>query len=278
VRAISSIISNEEKSVVDILGLPVSRVTLEELLQIADECIKSHERLLLGVANVAKVVNARSDSQLRRSLNQADLILADGLPIVWLSRMLGDPLPERIAGIDIMYKLLQQANESRYRVYFLGAKPEVLRKVIRTVQRDYPGIRIAGYRDGYFDKAQEQSVAEGIRNSRADIFFVAISSPKKEKFLRKWRDFINVPVCHGVGGSFDILAGVSKRAPLWMQRCGIEWFYRLIQEPRRMWRRYLITNTIFIKLSFEAILRARVGRLFRRFGLTPASNAKNQNK
>ena len=187
-------------------------------------------------------------------------------------------MPERIAGIDIMYKLLQQANESHYRVYFLGAKPEVLRKVIRTVQRDYPGICIAGYRDGYFDKAQEQSVAEGIRNSRADIFFVAISSPKKEKFLRKWRDFINVPVCHGVGGSFDILAGVSKRAPLWMQKCGIEWFYRLIQEPRRMWRRYLITNTIFIKLSFEAILRARVGRLFRRFGLTPASNAKNQNK
>lgn len=259
-RAISSIISNEEKSVVDILGLPVSRVTLEELLQRADECIKSHERLLLGVANVAKVVNARRDSQLRRILNQADLILADGLPIVWLSRMLGDPLPERIAGIDIMYKLLQQANESHYRVYFLGAKPEVLRKVIRAVQRDYPGIRIAGYRDGYFDKAQEQSVAEGIRNSRADILFVAMNSPKKEKFLEKWKDYMAVPVCHGVGGSFDILAGVTTRAPLWMQKSGLEWLYRLIQEPRRMWKRYLICNTKFIILSLRAIIQAKFSK------------------
>jgi N-acetylglucosaminyldiphosphoundecaprenol N-acetyl-beta-D-mannosaminyltransferase len=188
--------------------------------------------------------------------------------------LIGDPLPERIAGIDIMYKLLQQANENHYRVYFLGTKPEVLPKVITTVQGDYPGIRIAGFRDGYFNKAQELTVAEGIRNSRADILLVAISSPKKENFLRKWRNFINVPVCHGVGGSFDILASVSKRAPLWMQKCGMEWFYRLIQEPRRMWRRYLITNTIFIKLSFESVLRARMRRLFRRFRLTSASNSK----
>jgi N-acetylglucosaminyldiphosphoundecaprenol N-acetyl-beta-D-mannosaminyltransferase len=274
VNTISDIISNGDKRVVDILGLPVSRVTLEELLQIVDERIKSRERLLLGVVNVAKVVNARRDSHLRRSLNQADLILADGLPVVWLSRILGNSLPERIAGIDIMYELLQQANENHYRVYFLGTKPEILLKVIKTVQRDYPGIRIAGYRDGYFDKTQEQRVAEGIRNSRADVIFVAIGSPKKENFLCKWRNFINVPVCHGVGGSFDILAGVTKRAPRWMQKCGLEWLYRLIQEPRRMWKRYLVTNTIFIILSFEAILRVSVKRYFHRFWFTFASNDK----
>lgn len=276
--AISTTISKKDRSVVDIFGLPVSRVTLEELLQMAHECIKSNSRLFLGVVNVAKIVKARSDYQLRQSLVQADLILADGLPIVWLSRMLGDPLPERIAGIDIMYEMLQQANENHYSVYFLGAKREVLQNVIRTVQRDYPGVRIAGYRDGYFDRTQERSVAESIRNSRADILFVAISSPKKENFLREWRNCINVPVCHGVGGSFDVLAGLTKRAPLWMQKYGMEWFYRLVQEPRRMWRRYLITNTIFVILSFEEILRVRVGSLFRRFGFSPASNTKNKKK
>lgn len=263
---------------VNLLGIDVSAIRAHEVVDIANEHIANRKKLLIGVINVAKIISMRKDPELRSSLEGADLILADGVPIVWLSRMLGEPLPERVTGIDIMYKLLQQANESHYRVYFLGAKPEVLRKVIRTMQRDYPGIRIAGYRDGYFDKAQERSVAEGIRNSKADIFFVAISSPKKEKFLRKWRDFINVPVCHGVGGSFDILAGVSKRAPLWMQKSGLEWLYRLIQEPRRMWKRYLINNTIFIILSLGAIIQARFSRLFRRFTLKPASNTKSQNK
>ena len=159
-------------------------------------------------------------------------------------------------------------------VRFIHIKPEVAKKVVEFVETNYPGLHIAGFRDGYFDKDQEQSVAQDIKDSRADIIFVAISPPKKEIFLRKWRDFVNVPVCHGVGGSFDILAGVTKRAPIWMQRSGLEWFYRFIQEPRRMWKRYLITNSIFIKLSCEAILRDRFGRLLRRFRATPAHNPK----
>jgi len=259
---------------VKLLGINVFALRMDNVLDIANEHITTREKLSIGVVNVAKIVNAQKNEELRAALGEADLVLADGAPIVWLSRILGVTLPERVAGIDIMYKLLQEANEKHYRVYFLGAKPEVLQKVIRNVQRDYPGIRIVGYKDGYFDSGQEQSVAESICSSEADILFVAISSPKKEIFLRRWRSFINVPICHGVGGSFDVLAGVTQRAPLWMQKCGMEWFRRLIQEPRRMWRRYLITNTIFIKLSFEAILRARLSRLFRRFRLTPTSNSK----
>lgn len=263
---------------VKLLGINVFALRIDNVLDIANEHITNREKLSIGVVNVAKVVNAQKNQELRAALGEADLVLADGAPIVWLSRILGTPLPERVAGIDIMYKLLQEANEKHYRVYFLGAKPEVLQKVIRNVQRDYLGIRIAGYKDGYFDKGQEQSVAESICSSEADILFVAISSPKKEIFLRRWRSFINVPICHGVGGSFDVLAGVTQRAPLWIQKCGMEWFHRLIQEPRRMWKRYLFTNAIFIKLSLEAIIRARVKRLFCRLTLKPGSNAQNENR
>jgi len=263
-KTASSIISEKKKDVVDIFGMPINRITMEELLRISDQCIESRRQLLLGVVNVAKVVNARKDSLLKESLDRADLVVADGLPLIWLSRLLGTPLPGRVPGIDVMYELLREANDKHYGIYFLGARREVLQEVIGIVRRDYPGIRVAGYRDGYFDKDEEESVAKNIRDSRADIIFVAISPPKKEIFLNKWQELMAVPICHGVGGSFDVLAGFTKRAPLWMQNSGLEWLYRLIQEPRRMWKRYLITNTIFLKLCFGAVLRARFGKLFRK--------------
>lgn len=259
---------------IKLLGIDIFAIRMESVLDVVNEHIANRERLLIGVVNVAKIVNMRKDPELRQSLEEADLVLADGAPVVWLSRMLRQPLPERVAGIDLMFKLLKEANDKHHNVYFLGARPEVLRKVVNTVRTDYPGIRIAGFRDGYFDENQEQSVAQGIKDSRADILFVAISPPQKEIFLRSWRNFMNVPVCHGVGGSFDVLAGVTRRAPRLMRKCGLEWLYRLIQEPRRMWKRYLITNSIFIKLSCEAILRDRFGRLLRRLRVTPAHNPK----
>lgn len=249
---------------INLLGIDVCSMRMDDVVDIANEHIASRTKLLIGIVNVSKVVNMKKDPALRCSLKEADIVLADGMPIVWLSRMLGTPLPERLTGIDLMQRLLRQADEKHYRVYFLGAKPTVLRRVIEIVQRDYPGVKIAGYRDGYFDKETERNLAEDIRNSKADILFVGISSPKKEIFLRSWRSFINVPICHGVGGSFDVLAGVTKRAPLLMQEFGLEWVYRLIQEPRRMWKRYLVTNTIFVKLSLQTILQTKLGRLFRK--------------
>jgi len=263
---------------VNVLGIDVFSVRMTQLLNICEEHIDNKRSLFLAVVNVAKAVNCRKNSELRRSLDEADIVLADGLPIVWLSKLIGDPLPERVAGIEIMYKLLELSSKRNHRVYFLGAKQKVVQKVVEIVQKQYPGIRTAGYKDGYFSKDEEQSVAEDIRDSHADILFVAISPPKKEIFLRKWREFMDVPICHGVGGSFDVLAGVTKRAPLWMRKCSLEWLYRLIQEPRRMWRRYLITNTIFIKLSLGAILRARFGKLFHKSAPMTTSSTENPNK
>jgi N-acetylglucosaminyldiphosphoundecaprenol N-acetyl-beta-D-mannosaminyltransferase len=210
------------------------------------------------VANVAKVVKARGDPQLQQSLGESTFTVADGMPIVWLSRLCGCSLPERVAGIDIMQALLALADRQGYRVYFLGARPDVVERVVAYVRDTWPRVRIAGYRDGYFSADEEESVAQAIRASHADILLVGVPTPKKENFLRQWRDSLDVPVCHGVGGSFDVVAGITRRAPQWMQKSGLEWFYRVVQEPRRMWKRYLITNTIFLGLALKETMRARL--------------------
>jgi N-acetylglucosaminyldiphosphoundecaprenol N-acetyl-beta-D-mannosaminyltransferase len=263
---------------VNLFGVDVFALRMKDVIDIANEHIAKKEKLLLGVVNVAKLVNLHKNPELRTSIEQADLVLADGVPIVWLSRLLGNPLPERVTGIDIMFELLKQADQKHYRVYFLGAEKKVLSKVIEIVRNNYPGVCIAGYKDGYFTEDQGQNVAEDIKSSRADILFVAISSPKKEIFLKKWQNFIDVSVCHGVGGSFDVFAGVVKRAPLWMQKSGLEWLFRTIQEPRRMWKRYLVTNSIFIKISFKAVLQTRFRRLYDKFRSAPALYTKEEDK
>ncbi len=246
---------------VNLLGLDIHKMRMEEVLVLCEERIAERQRLLLGVVNVAKLVNSRKNPQLKASVEDADVVLADGAGVVWLSRWIGYPLPERLAGIDIMYRLLKLSDEKKYRVYFLGAKPEVVQEVVSYVRAHYPGLQVAGFRDGYFSEEESAEVAEAIRESRADILFVAMTSPKKENFLTRWSKTMDVPVCHGVGGSFDVVAGVVKRAPLWMQKLGVEWFFRVLQEPGRMWRRYLVTNSIFAVLC----VRATAGRLCKGF-------------
>jgi len=250
-----------EQKTVNILGMDLNAFTMKELLELIDHRIVSRQRLLLSVVNAAKLVNARKDPDLMHSIKQADLVLADGAPVVWLSRLLGTPLPQRLAGIDIMYRMLERASQRHYRVYFLGAKADVVQRVVAITATQYPNLIVAGYKDGYFSDGEDAAVAQQIKESRADILFVAMPSPRKENFLAKWYDFIQVPVCHGVGGSFDVMAGLTRRAPNWMQNCGLEWFYRLIQEPRRMWKRYLVTNTAFIGLSISEIVRVTLNRL-----------------
>ena len=247
--------------VVDLFGIDVFAMRMEEVLDMCERHIKEREALLLGVINAAKVVNSRKNPELRKSLDEADVILADGLPVVWISKLLGRTLPERVAGIDIMAELIKRSGQEHYHVYFLGATNEVVHKVAEIVEEKQPGIIIAGCHDGYFNESQEREVAEEIKASRADILFVGMTSPKKENFLRRWRQFMDVPVCHGVGGSFDVVAGVTKRAPGWMQNAGLEWFYRLAQEPRRLWKRYFVTNTLFIMLSIKEFVIARSGFL-----------------
>ncbi len=233
----------------------VDKVSMKETLQLCDQFIRTRVPHQIVVVNVAKLVKAKTDRVLRRIINEADLVGADGVPLVWLSRLLKDPIPGRVNGTDLMEKLVERAAEKGYSIYFLGAKPEVVENVVRIYLQKYPTLKIAGYRDGYFRPEEEDQVAQEIRDSRADILFLAFGSPKKEIFVRKYLYKMNVPVVHGVGGSFDVVAGVTKRAPVWMQNAGLEWFFRLMQEPDRMWKRYLFTNLEFMVLVLLEIFR-----------------------
>jgi N-acetylglucosaminyldiphosphoundecaprenol N-acetyl-beta-D-mannosaminyltransferase len=147
---------------VNLFGTEIHSLRMDEVLGMCEEHIQKKRPLLVGVVNVAKLVNCRENAELRTSLIQADVVVADGLPVVWLSKLIGDPLPERVAGIDIMFNLLEKACARNYSVYFLGAKTEVVKKAVEVIKANYPGLRVAGYRDGYFDEFEERGIAEHI--------------------------------------------------------------------------------------------------------------------
>jgi N-acetylglucosaminyldiphosphoundecaprenol N-acetyl-beta-D-mannosaminyltransferase len=234
------------KNRVTILNCPIDTFTMDETISIIDKAIRERKQLHHVVVNAAKLVYMQKDKELYDSVVNCDIINPDGQAVVWASRFLGQALKERVAGIDLMQNLVKLASEKNYKVFFFGAKEEVVKGVVDKYSEMYSSEIIAGYRNGYFKKEEEETIAKQIASSGADILFVAISSPTKEIFLNKYKDIINTPFIMGVGGSFDVVAGKVNRAPLWMQNAGLEWFYRFLQEPRRMWRRYLVTNSLFI--------------------------------
>jgi len=244
-------------TVQELFGYPVRAATVRDAMAQCDSAIKERRPFQIGVLNAAKIVNATADPALREALLSCDAIFADGQSVVWASRLMGRPLPERVTGIDLFEHLLELADSHGYSVYLLGATREVLDGVVRVVKERYPGARIAGSRDGYFEDADAAAVAADIGASAADMLFVAITSPKKETFIAANQSVMNVPVTHGVGGSFDVLAGKTRRAPQVWQRLGLEWAYRVIQEPRRMFMRYLRTNTVFIFMVTRDLIRSR---------------------
>ncbi|NJL71889.1 MAG: WecB/TagA/CpsF family glycosyltransferase [Candidatus Competibacteraceae bacterium] len=239
---------------VHLLGIDVDCARLGEVLEVCDTAISKGGKLSIGVVNAAKVVNMRENEELRRAVLSSDLVLADGMAVVWASRLLGRPLPERIAGIDLFERLMDRANEKGWSVFLLGATASVLKKTAEVIAHTRPGLRIVGMRDGYFKEADTADVVRSIREANPQLLFIAMSSPKKEVFLERWKDELPANVFHGVGGSFDVIAGATSRAPVLLRNAGLEWFYRLIQEPGRLWKRYLTTNTMFIVMVLKALL------------------------
>lgn len=239
------------KNRINIFNCPIDTYTMEETVSKIDESIQNKTHLHHVVVNAAKLVHMQKDKELYDSVVSSDIINPDGQAVVWASKFLGQPLRERVAGIDLMQNLVKLADEKNYKVFFFGAKEEVVKGVVDKYSEMYSSEIIAGYRNGYFAKDEEESIAKQIASSGADILFVAISSPTKEIFLNKYKHIIDTPFIMGVGGSFDVVAGKVSRAPLWMQKAGLEWFYRFLQEPRRMWKRYLVTNTLFIYYMFK---------------------------
>jgi N-acetylglucosaminyldiphosphoundecaprenol N-acetyl-beta-D-mannosaminyltransferase len=243
---------------ITMMGCRIDNLSMEETLGRIEEFIRSGKPHQHVVVNVDKLVKASRDEDLRRIINDCALVNADGMPVVWASRLLGKPLKERVAGVDLFEALMRRSSERGWRVFLLGARAEVVAGVADRFRRRYPALAIAGWRDGYWQgEAEEALVAEQVRASGADLLFVAIGSPKKEQFLGRWQETMRIPFAMGVGGSFDVAIGRVRRAPLWMQRAGLEWFYRFLQEPRRMFRRYFVEDMAFIWLLIKEAAHMR---------------------
>jgi len=244
-----------------LMGCPVDLITSATLLQELTHAIDTQTGpKIIQFVNGNKIAQVRHDADMKRIMAKADYALADGQPLLPMGRMLGVHLPERIDGIGLMAKLLNLANERRYSVYLLGAKQEVLDSCVAKIRSQYPNLSIAGSRNGYFSAAEADGVVDNIRAARADILFLGMGTPMKERFADKHGSRTGVGVIQGVGGSFDVMAGLVKRAPVWIQRIGMEWLYRVMQEPRRMFWRYATTNATCLWAFACAFVSSRGGR------------------
>jgi N-acetylglucosaminyldiphosphoundecaprenol N-acetyl-beta-D-mannosaminyltransferase len=237
--------------IVTVFGVPIANLTLAETVDHVEALIRSGQPHQHVVVNVDKIVKMQRDPQLRAAVLSCELINCEGQPIVWASRLLGTPLKARVTGVDLFQALAARCAACGFRVFLLGAREEVVRRVAEVLQARHPTLVIAGWRDGYWENAAEPGVIAAVRAGRPDVLFMATPSPKKELFLGKWKHELAVPFVMGVGGSFDVVAGKVNRAPGWVQRCGMEWFYRFAQEPRRMWHRYFVEDLAFFPLLWR---------------------------
>lgn len=237
--------SEQRIEIVRVAHVPIHTVDLQAARARVDEFIRARAPHYNIAINAAKVVEFQDDEAMREAIAEAHLLTADGQAVVWAARLLGQPLPARVAGIDLMETLLAHAAHRGHSVYLLGAKQEIVQACVAKAQALHPLLHIAGYRNGYFRREDEADIIAAIRAVKPDILFLGFGTPAKEYFMHRHYRALGVPFVMGVGGSFDVFAGLVPRAPRWMQRAGLEWAFRLGQEPRRMWKRYLVGNTRF---------------------------------
>lgn len=224
-------------------------LTMDETIDRVAALLESDQRSWLCTVNVAILMMMREDPELHRFVERATICVADGQPLVWLSRLKRTPLPERVAGIELIEAVAARAEQKDWGLYLLGATPEAVNRAAEALARRHPALRLCGIDDGYFSGAQAGDRARAVRESGADILFVAMGVPYQEQFISQNWGALGVRVAIPVGGSFDVLAGLRRRAPVWIQRLGLEWAFRVGQEPRRLWKRYLVTNMQFLWLA-----------------------------
>lgn len=240
---------------VKLMGCAFDSVTeTEAVAQCLQWCKQRRRPRMIIPVNAAILMMMRRIPALREVCTRRDLVLADGMPIVWAARLLGTPLPGRVTGVDLMARLLAVCAQEGLRVFLLGATQEVVTRLVEVVQQRHPALAVAGYRNGYFSEDEYPQVAFQVRTSRADVLFVGMPSPFKETWCHQRREELATPVIFCAGGSFDVLAGDKRRAPRWMQQAGLEWSWRLWTEPRRLWRRYLVNNLLFLCVLARALV------------------------
>ena len=240
-----------------VLGVDIDRLDMRETVARCEEIIACREPSQHLAVSATNLVALHEDAKLREVARSCALVSADGLGVVWASRLLRDPLPERVNAMDLMERLFEVAEEKGYRIYILGATDEVLTTAVARLGQRHPRLVVAGCRNGYYGEDESDAVVEEVRAAEPDILFAAMPSPKKEYWLAEHRERLGVPLLMGVGGAIDVVAGRAKRAPMWMQRTGLEWFYRMIQEPRRLASRFLVGNAKFLFLLVTRMARRR---------------------
>ncbi|KXT88131.1 WecB/TagA/CpsF family glycosyltransferase [Streptococcus oralis] len=243
---------------IQILGITIDPLTMKETVDAVEQYVlKKHPLHLMGV-NADKINQCHEDEKIKKIVNESGIINADGASVVLASKFLGAPVPERVAGIDLMQNLLELSNKKGYSVYFFGAKEVILQDMLKAFKQRYPDLDVVGYRNGYFSPEDEEKIQEDIKDRKPDFVFVGITSPKKEYIIQSFMDNGINAVFMGVGGSFDVLSGHIKRAPLWMQKLNLEWLFRVANEPKRLFKRYFVGNISFIR----KVLRAKRGYKF----------------
>ena len=232
------------------------RLSFDQVVDELIQTIHAGQRASLCTVNVAILMMMRSDPRLQRFVDSARWTVADGQPLIWASRLTQQPLPERVTGIDLIDELCARAARENIGVYFLGASDKIVRTTADVLRSRHPGLDVRGCADGYFGPDQAPARARAVAASGAELLFVAMGVPRQEYFIEEQWEHLGARVVIGVGGSFDVIAGLRKRAPVFIQRAGLEWAYRVAQEPRRLFKRYLITNSQFIGLMSWTVVTA----------------------
>lgn len=244
---------------IDILGTGISNVSLSETMDIFDYWIETRQSKRVCVTPVNCVLWARQNKNLRDLYNSSDLCLCDGVPLIWASSFLGNRLKGRVTGLDLLPAYLERAATKGYSMFFLGAKEGVAEQLKIFSEQKFPHIKIVGtYSPPFADKFNQdenRKMIELVNQSRPDILWVSLTAPKQDYWICELRDQLHACITIGVGGAFEVTAGIIPRAPEWMQKSGLEWLYRLIKEPKRMYRRYLIEAPLFIPLVFSQWFR-----------------------
>lgn len=247
----------DKVQIIKIFGVPVSLVEFDTAVKLIENLIQKRASKFVAIVNVNTLNYAYQNKRYRQILQSADLILRDGTGVKWAANKMGADPKNNFVGTDFIPRFCNATSSKRYRVFLFGARPGIAGSAAKKLQRLAPGLLIAGYQHGYFDKDEEPCIINEISNSNSDILLVALGNPSQETWIAKNLYKLNVPLCIGVGALFDYLSGRVPRAPNWMLDAGIEWLFRLLIEPKRLWKRYLLGNPLFIFRVYREIYYSR---------------------
>ena len=240
---------------INVIDAPVTALSLEEQVCVMLGWARDCSSRFVCVANVHMMMESHWHNDLRSALEHADLVTPDGMPLVWMMRLLGAKAQNRVAGMDIFVSLCRQATDSAVSIYLLGSTQDVLARMLTRLQQEFPNLNVAGAESLPFrplTTAEDAALIERINRSGAGLTFISLGCPKQERWMAAHHGKIQ-SVMVGIGGVFPVYAGVKKYAPKWIRELGLEWFYRLVQEPRRLWRRYWTTIPPFLWLALQQI-------------------------